>query len=108
DEADLQRAGAAAERFPELALLLGVNARDLATLAVDRARCLRLAPSLPRGVAAVAESGVQRPDDARALARAGYRLALVGGALMRAGDTAGAIGALRAAGREGRSACACS
>ena len=102
EEADLERAAAIAARADGLQLLVGVNARDLATLHVLSGRHLALAPHLPRGVPCVAESGIATPDDARAAAQAGYRLALVGSALMRAADPVAAAGALIAAGREGR------
>jgi len=84
DSADLERAARALERFRGLALLVGVNARDLTTLAVERERHLVLARELPAGAPAVAESGLETPAQVAAVAAAGYRLALVGGALMRA------------------------
>jgi len=66
--------------------LLGVNCRDLRTLAVDFGRFAALAPYLPRGVPAVAESGVESVGQAARVAGLGYDLALVGTALMRASD----------------------
>ena len=100
DALDLERARAVvgARRTP--ALLVGVNARDLATLAVDPCRHLALSGALPHGVLRVAESGLMTPSDARAAALAGYDLALVGSALMRAADPVAAARALIAAGRE--------
>jgi indole-3-glycerol phosphate synthase len=50
----------------------------------------------------VAESGVDSEADAARLARAGYDLALVGSALMRARDPVTLARALLAAGREAR------
>jgi indole-3-glycerol phosphate synthase len=85
-------------------LLAGVNCRDLATLEVVPARLLELAPLLPAGVPRVAESGVGTPEDARAVAAAGYSLALVGSALMRGADPRGLAAALLAAGRTARAA----
>ena len=100
DEADLERA---TKFFPLAArvapVLVGVNTRDLRTLAVDPKRLARLAPRLPPGVPAVAESGLHTPADAAAAAALGYRLALVGTALMRAADPAALAGAMLAAGR---------
>jgi len=83
-------------------LLAGVNCRDLTTLGVVPARLLELAPLLPAGVPWVAESGVGTAADARAVAAAGYSLALVGSALMRADDPAELAAALLGAGRAAR------
>ena len=80
-------------------LLAGVNCRDLATLEVVPERLLELAPLLPPGVPQVAESGVASAEDARRLAIAGYRMILVGGALMRDQDPVGLARVLIEAGR---------
>jgi len=80
-------------------LLAGVNCRDLATLEVVPGRLLELAPLLPAGVPWVAESGVASGADAAQVAAAGYRLALVGSALMRDEDPEGLAQALIEAGR---------
>lgn len=66
-------------------LLFGVNSRNLRTLEVDPSRLERYAALLPDGVC-VAESGLESAADARRVAAAGYRLALVGTALMRSAD----------------------
>jgi len=102
DEADLERLAAflATPAAGDVTLLAGVNGRDLRTLEVDPERHLRLAPLLPASIPAVAESGLSEPDDARRAARAGYRLALVGTALMRASDPAERLRELVSAGRE--------
>lgn len=105
DEADIARAAALldvaryAERAKDNGLLVGVNARDLRTLAVDPARRRALAPLLPAGAAAVAESGLHDANDAREAAALGYRAALVGTALMRAPDPGALIDVMLAAGR---------
>ena len=83
-------------------LLAGVNCRDLATLEVVPERLLELAPLVPRGVPQVAESGVGGAEDARRVAAAGYRLILVGSALMRAADPAARARELLEAGRAAR------
>jgi indole-3-glycerol phosphate synthase len=85
-------------------LLAGVNCRDLATLEVVPARLLELAPLLPAGAPRVAESGVSVPEDASAIAAAGYSLALVGSALMRGDDPQPLAASLLAAGRAARAA----
>jgi indole-3-glycerol phosphate synthase len=101
DEADLERAGALRTAGPGAApVLVGVNTRDLRTLAVDPGRLARLAPHLPPGMPAVAESGLHTAADAAAAAALGYRLALVGTALMRAVDPGQLAAAMLAAGRE--------
>lgn len=79
--------------------LLGVNARDLRTLAVDRERLAAMARAFPPGVPGVAESGMEHPEDVAEAAAHGYRLALVGSALMRAADPGRAVATLLAAGR---------
>jgi indole-3-glycerol phosphate synthase len=93
DEAEVARAVAVG------ASLVGVNQRDLVTFEVDTARAVRVAPLLPAGVVRVAESGITGPDDAKALVAAGYHAVLVGEHLVTNGDPAGAVAALRAAGR---------
>ncbi|HYL03948.1 MAG TPA: indole-3-glycerol phosphate synthase TrpC [Steroidobacteraceae bacterium] len=80
-------------------LLAGLNCRDLATLEVSPGRLTELAPLLPAELPRVAESGVASEADARAVAEAGYALALVGSALMRGGDPGRLAAALLAAGR---------
>lgn len=106
DEADLARAAPLCGGTPKAPVLVGVNTRDLRTLAVDPARLERLAPRLPAGVPAVAESGLHTAADAAAAAALGYRLALVGTALMRADDPGALAGAMLAAGREQARECA--
>lgn len=73
-------------------ILLGVNSRDLQTLKVVPERLAALAPLLPAGWPAVAESGVASPDDARRMRRLGYGLALIGTALMTGDDPSGLLG----------------
>jgi indole-3-glycerol phosphate synthase len=80
-------------------LLLGINARNLDTLQVVPDRLTGLASKLAAGVPHVAESGVGTPDDAAALARAGYQMALVGTALMSTPNPRGLIAEMRKAAR---------
>jgi indole-3-glycerol phosphate synthase len=79
-------------------LLAGVNCRDLRDLNVRFERFAELARDLPRNLPTVAESGIDTAAQIAALARLGYRAALVGSALMRSGDPAAALAALTAAG----------
>jgi indole-3-glycerol phosphate synthase len=63
-------------------ILIGINSRDLQTLEVVPERFEALAPQLPRAWPAVAESGVASAEDALRMMRLGFRLALIGTALM--------------------------
>jgi len=72
-------------------VLVGINSRDLQSLKVVQQRFATLAPLLPAGWPCVAESGVATPDDALAMRRLGYRLALIGTALMGTDDPASLI-----------------
>jgi indole-3-glycerol phosphate synthase len=103
DEADLVFAAQLVkDHGARLRLLAGVNCRDLTTLQVVPGRLEALAARLPPGIAGVAESGVENGADAQRLAAAGYQLALVGSALMRAGDRVGLAREMLEAGRQGR------
>jgi indole-3-glycerol phosphate synthase len=64
--------------------LIGVNARNLKTFAVDLETLFRVAEKLPRGVLAVAESGIQSGHDISRLRAAGYGAFLIGETVMRA------------------------
>jgi indole-3-glycerol phosphate synthase len=99
DEADLDAARTLIDAVGPEGLLVGVNSRDLTTLQVRPERLLELAPRLPRAVPCVAESGIASADDARAVARAGYRVALVGTALMRSAEPGALVRELVDAGR---------
>jgi len=78
---------------------MGLNCRDLETLEIDFSRFATLRGRLPLDWPAVAESGVQSPEDAARVAELGYRLALVGTSLMRRPDPARAVRELLEAGR---------
>lgn len=77
------------------AKVVGVNARDLETLDLDRERALELLARVPQDRIAVAESGIATRADVQRAMEAGARAILVGETLMRADDPAGAIRALR-------------
>ena len=64
--------------------VIGVNARDLATFAVDRAAQLELVAHAPRDRIVVAESGIETRAQAAAAELAGADAVLVGSTLMRA------------------------
>lgn len=80
------------------ARIIGVNARDLRTLEVDRAVFARLAPRIPNGIVKVAESGVRGPHDLLAYASAGADAVLVGEGLVTDKDPRQAVADLVAAG----------
>jgi indole-3-glycerol phosphate synthase len=64
------------------ARVIGVNARDLRTLQVDRSVFERIAPGLPNSVVKIAESGVRGPHDLIRYASAGADAVLVGEGLV--------------------------
>jgi indole-3-glycerol phosphate synthase len=100
DERDLDLAGALlAAAPPREGVMLGINCRDLTSLAVEPQRFAELAARLPADVPAVAESGVATPADAHRVRSLGYRLALVGTALMARENAAGLVAEMLAAGR---------
>lgn len=92
DEEEVERAVAAGAR------VIGINARNLKTLKVDRATFDRVAPEVPDGIIKVAESGVRGPHDLIAYANAGADAVLVGESLVTGKDPKTAVSDLVAAG----------
>ncbi len=78
------------------AQIVGVNNRDLTSLAVDIHRTFELLPMLRGRVVTVAESGFSTAEELRELADAGVDGVLIGEALMRAQDIEAACRALTA------------
>jgi indole-3-glycerol phosphate synthase len=76
------------------ARLIGVNNRNLRTLAVDVEASRRLAARMPAGVIAVAESGLRDRDELDDLRRRGYHAFLIGERLVTAPDPGEALSAL--------------
>jgi indole-3-glycerol phosphate synthase/phosphoribosylanthranilate isomerase len=74
--------------------VLGVNARDLSTFAIDRAGQLELVARIPRDRVVVAESGIHTRAEGAAAELAGADAILVGSALMRAPDPAAKLAEL--------------
>ena len=90
DVAEVERAIALGPR------MIGVNARNLKTLEVDRDGQLELLASLPEGVLRIAESGVVSRADVEAARDAGAHAVLVGTSLMRSPELLGElVGVLR-------------
>jgi indole-3-glycerol phosphate synthase len=77
------------------ARIVGVNSRNLRTLAVDLGVLDVVAEQLPRGVTAVAESGIRTREDITRLSRAGYHAFLVGERLIAQPDPGAALRELR-------------
>ena len=80
------------------AKIIGVNARNLATLEVDRGVFGRIAPRIPDGIVKIAESGVRGPHDLLAYAAAGADAVLVGESLVTGRDPRSAVADLVTAG----------
>jgi indole-3-glycerol phosphate synthase len=80
------------------ASVIGINARNLKTLEIDRDSFGRIAPGLPSEIIRVAESGVRGTADLLAYAGAGADAVLVGEGLVTAGDPRTAVSDLVTAG----------
>jgi indole-3-glycerol phosphate synthase len=80
------------------AKIIGVNARDLTTLEVDRGAFARIAPGIPDGIIKIAESGIRGPRDLLAYAAAGANAVLVGESLVIGKDPRSAVADLVTAG----------
>ena len=80
------------------ARVIGVNARNLHTLEVDRSTFERIAPGLPTDVVKIAESGVRGPLDLIEYAAAGADAVLVGEGLVTTHDPRHAVAELVTAG----------
>jgi indole-3-glycerol phosphate synthase len=88
DEAEAVRAVDAGAR------IIGVNARNLHTLEVDRSIFARVVPAIPDRIVKVAESGVRGPHDLIEYARAGADAVLVGESLVTGRDPRSAVNEL--------------
>ena len=80
------------------ARVIGVNARDLRTLKVDRSVFERIAPGLPSRVLKIAESGVRDTHDLIAYAGAGADAVLVGEGIVTKSSPRQAVAELVTAG----------
>jgi indole-3-glycerol phosphate synthase len=81
-------------------LIVGVNTRNLRTLEVDSQRLAKLSPLLPGNATCVAESGLLVATDAANSVDLGYKMALIGTALMRSEHPAGLLAEMLDAGRQ--------
>jgi indole-3-glycerol phosphate synthase len=91
DDAELTRA------LRSGATVVGVNARDLRTFAVDRGAAQKLVERIPADRVAVSMSGITSRDAYRALGASRTDAVLVGESLMRAPDPGAELRAWRAA-----------
>jgi tryptophan synthase beta chain len=82
------------------ARLIGINNRDLRSLAVDPERAARLRGFVPEDRLVIAESGVREPATVAGWRAMGFDAALVGEALVRAADPESSARAFIAAGRD--------
>ena len=84
------------ERALELeATIIGINNRDLRNMETDLSHTLEIMREVPSGIIMVSESGISTHDDVLRLEDAGVDAMLVGTAIMREDDIAGAIDRLR-------------
>ncbi len=104
DGDQLERARRIVERLaaPRNQALLGLNCRDLHTLAVDPERFERFRPRKAGAYAMFAESGMEHARDVADRAMQGWDGVLVGTALMRSPNPAALIGEMLSQGRRGR------
>ncbi|MDB4881322.1 MAG: Indole-3-glycerol phosphate synthase [Gemmatimonadetes bacterium] len=96
DEAELDRA------LEGGATIIGVNNRDLESLAIDRTTAERLVPKIPRWAVAIAESGIQSRDDVVRYAAFGADAVLVGSSISASLDPVAATRALAGVARSTR------
>jgi indole-3-glycerol phosphate synthase len=76
------------------ATIIGVNNRNLRTLAVDVHVSEAIAARMPAGMLAVSESGLKTADDLMRLRRLGYQAFLIGERFMTQPDPGAALGQL--------------
>jgi indole-3-glycerol phosphate synthase len=88
DPAELDRALEAG------ATIVGVNNRNLRTLAVDVGLSERVIAAVPAGVVPVSESGLKSPSDLQRLRAVGYRAFLIGERFMTSDDPGAALRSL--------------
>lgn len=96
---DVNELDAALAAGPEV---LGVNARDLDTLAMHPGRADAIIRRIPPQITVVAESGVENRQDVERLAAVGADFILVGTSVVRQDEPEGAVRALCGVARRGR------
>ncbi len=84
------------------ATLVGINNRNLESLAIDPETAVRLLALVPASVTAVSESGVESRRDVERVASAGTDAVLVGSVISRAADPTAAVRSLTGVARVAR------
>ena len=73
------------------AMIVGVNNRNLESLVIDAGTVGRVVPLIPRGVVAVAESGMVLRSDVERAAQAGADAVLIGSVVSASADPSAAV-----------------
>ena len=71
--------------------IVGINCRNLKTMATDITYFEKMISSLPSNIVKVAESGIHTSDDLKYVSDLGYDAALIGTSLMRTGNPGKAL-----------------
>ena len=71
--------------------IIGVNARNLKTLEIEKSNFSKLLPLIPSGIIRIAESGMSEPIDGRGALIAGADAILVGEALVKSENPAASV-----------------
>jgi indole-3-glycerol phosphate synthase len=93
---EVHEAGEVSRAIDAGARIIGVNNRNLRTLAVDTGASEACAALIPGDAIAISESGLKTSGDLRALRERGYRGFLIGERFMTAPDPGAALGELLA------------
>ena len=73
------------------ATIIGINNRDLKTLAVDPDRAMQMIPHIPKGIAIVVESGLTTHEELMRYKSMGAHAFLIGSTLMKSKDIAATL-----------------
>ena len=71
--------------------VIGVNARNLKTLEIEKSNFSKLLPLIPTGIIRIAESGMSEPRDGQGALMAGADAILVGEALVKSENPAASV-----------------
>jgi indole-3-glycerol phosphate synthase len=88
---EVHNAGELAVAIDSGARVIGVNNRNLRTLAVDVHASDALVSMMPKGIVSVSESGLKSPADLARLSALGYSAFLIGERFMTAADPGAAL-----------------